>query len=226
MLAVLFLGYKLTRYAVAGRIDLAFANARRVLELERVLHLDFESWLQHMFLHTRGLVIVLNRYYVSMHFTTTALFLVWLFIVHPARYTHVRRVLVMTTAIALVLHVVFPLAPPRMMPGFVDTMSTFGPNAYGSARGASLANQYAAMPSVHFAWSLVVAYGLVHTLRGRLRWLVAIHPTLTLTAILVTANHYWLDAAAGAAVFLMAHAIESRVRARSGTAESPAIRLA
>jgi hypothetical protein len=226
VLAALFTGYKLTRYAVAGRIDLAFANARRVIELERLLHLDFESSLQHVFLHTRGVVVVLNRYYVSMHFTTTLVFLVWVFLVHGERYAHVRRVLVMTTAIALVLHVVFPLAPPRMMPGFVDTMATFGPNAYGSAREASLANQYAAMPSVHFAWSLVVAYGLVHAARARLRWLVAVHPTLTLTAILVTANHYWLDAAAGAAVFLMAYATETRVHARSATAESPAIRLA
>jgi hypothetical protein len=220
LLAVLFAGYKLTRHEVGGRIDIAFANARRVIHLEDLFHVGFEAPLQRFFLHSRSVVVALNRYYVSMHFSTMLVFLVWLFVTHRDAYARIRRILVMTTGVALVAHIAFPLAPPRMMPGFVDTMAVFGPDAYGSARIASLANQYAAMPSVHFAWSLIVAYGVIHAARPRLRRVAVIHPALTLLAILVTANHYWLDAGVAGAVLAVAFVVDARLQGTLAPADA------
>ena len=197
MLGLLFLAYKAVRLAVAGRVEVAFENAHRVLGFERELHLAIEHGLQKLVLHSTGLVVGLNRYYVSMHFTTMALFLLWLFFVHRDKYPQVRRLLVVSTAIALAIHALFPLAPPRMLPGFVDTMARYGPDAYASEQVRALANQHAAMPSVHFMWALIVAYGVMIASTSRFRWVAVAHPVLTLFAIIATANHYWLDAAVG-----------------------------
>src|SRR5689334_12281574 len=133
LLAVLFLAYKAVRLAVAGRVDEAFDNAHHVMRLERILHLDVEHGVQTLVLHSERLVVALNRYYVSMHFTTFVVFLLWLFIAHRDHYAHIRWLIVGSTALALALHALYPLAPPRMLPGFVDTMARFGPNAYASS---------------------------------------------------------------------------------------------
>jgi hypothetical protein len=201
-LAILFLAYKVVRLLVAGRVDVAFDNARRVLDIERAVNVASEVALQRLVLQSESLVVALNRFYVSVHFTATALFLVWLFVAHREHYTHVRRVLVTSTGAALVLHAVFPLAPPRMLPGFVDTMAVYGPDAYAAEDVAAVANQHAAMPSVHFMWAALVAYGIVLASRSRLRWLALVHPVVTLLAIVATANHYWLDAAVAAGLLI------------------------
>ena len=197
VLAGLFLAYKAVRLAVAGRVEAAFANADHVLALERDLHLAVEHGLQKLVLHSTGLVVALNRYYVSMHFMTMAIFLLWLFFAHRDAYPHVRRLLVASTAIALCVHALFPLAPPRMLPGFVDTMARYGPNAYASVQVRALANQHAAMPSVHFMWAVIIAYGFIVASSSRFRWVAVVHPALTFFAIVATANHFWLDAAVG-----------------------------
>lgn len=204
LLGLLFSGYKAVRLAVAGRVDDAFENARGILDFERALHLDVERALQQLVLHSESVVVALNQFYVSMHFSTTALFLLWLFVRHRATYQHVRRILIGSTAGALLLHALFPLAPPRMLAGFVDTMAVYGPNAYASEQVSAVANQHAAMPSVHFMWAALVAYGVVVALRSPWRWLAVAHPAVTLIAIVATANHYWLDAAVGAALVVMA----------------------
>lgn len=207
LLGILFAGYKAVRLAVAGRVDEAFENARSVLELERVLHLDYEHALQQAVLHSEAVITALNRFYVSMHFSTMVVFLLWLFVRHRAVYQHVRRILIASTAAALLLHALFPLAPPRMLRGFVDTMAVYGPNAYASEQVNAVANQHAAMPSVHFMWAALVTYGIVLAVRSRWRWLAVVHPAVTLLAIVATANHYWLDAAVGAGLVVGAVAL-------------------
>jgi PAP2 superfamily len=211
LMAALFLAYKAVRLAVAGRVAVAFDNAHHVLSLERVLHLDVEQWVQSVVLHSERLVVLINRYYVSMHFTTFVVFLLWLFVLHRDHYPHIRWLIVASTALALALHVVFPLAPPRMLPGFVDTMARFGPNAYASSAVASLANQHAAMPSVHFMWATIVAYGVIRASRSPLRWAAIAHPVFTLFAIVATANHYLFDAVVGGALLLVVLASETAI---------------
>ena len=171
----------------------ALQNADRVLHLERLLGLEFEAPLQQLLLPYKGVITGFNRYYVTVHFVGTVAFLVWAFIRSQTDYKKVRSVLVAVTLGALTIHVLFPLAPPRMMPGFVDTMVLYGPNPYNSQAVQSFANQYAAMPSLHVGWALIVAYGVITISRSRFRWAILAHPILTMLAITVTANHYWLD---------------------------------
>ena len=211
VLGALFLAYKAVRLAVAGRVEAAFDNAHRVVGFEHGLHLAIERGVQKLVLHSTGLVVALNRYYVSMHFMTMAVFLLWLFFAHRDHYPQVRRLLVASTAIALVIHTLFPLAPPRMLPGFVDTMARYGPNAYASAQVRALANQHAAMPSVHFMWASIVAYGVIVASRSRFRWLAIAHPIITFLAIVATANHFWLDAAVGGSLVALVLTSDKKV---------------
>ena len=103
--------------------------------------------------------------------------------------------------------------PPRMMPwqGFVDTGLVFGPSPYGKGSLFSgVANQLAAMPSMHFGWAVVVAWATIKATRTRWRFLVVVHPVLTLAAIVLTANHFWMDAIVAGVLF----AVSLRICAR------------
>ncbi|MET9685311.1 phosphatase PAP2 family protein [Streptomyces coeruleorubidus] len=196
LVAGLFLVYKLGRQLATGHTGEAFHNAYRVWDVERAVHLPGEEAVQSLLLHGDGLVHVANTYYAAVHFPATAAFLIWLYLRRPAHYVWARRVLAAVTAAALVLHLLFPLAPPRMLAatGLVDTARVYGPSVYGSPATDSLSNQFAAMPSLHFGWALMVAVGLIVATRSRWRWLWLLHPLLTLLVIVGTANHYWLDA--------------------------------
>ena len=211
VLALMLLAYKEIRSLVAAETPLAFANADQVLRLERWLHIGNEAALQQLVLPHELLVKALNRYYVNAHLLTAIAFVVWAYVRHGDGYAHVRRVAVGSTAIALVIHVLYPLAPPRMLPGFVDTMAVWGPNSYGSRGLGPVANQFAAMPSVHFAWAVLIAYGIVRLSTGRYRWLAVAHPVLTLVAIVLTANHYWLDAVVAGVILAFTFVVEAWV---------------
>ncbi|GGS87142.1 phosphatase PAP2 family protein [Streptomyces griseoviridis] len=195
LVAGLFLVYKFGRRLASGHTGEAFRNARHVWDLERWLHLPGEGGVQSLLLHGDTLVHVANTYYATVHFPATAAFLVWLYLRRPGHYVWARRVLAAVTGAALVLHLAFPLAPPRMLAatGLVDTGRLYGPSVYGPPRTDALSNQFAAMPSLHFGWALMVAVGLIVATRSRWRWLWLLHPLLTLLVIVGTANHYWLD---------------------------------
>ncbi|MFH8469453.1 phosphatase PAP2 family protein [Streptomyces sp. NPDC017991] len=197
LVAGLFLVYKLGRQLATGHTAEAFGNAHRVWDLERFLHLPGEGSVQSAVLHGDTLVHLVNTYYATVHFPATAAFLVWLYLRRPGHYVWARRVLAAVTAAALVVHLTFPLAPPRMLAatGLVDTGQVYGPTVYGASPATdTLTNQFAAMPSLHFGWALMVAIGLIVATRSRWRWLWLLHPLVTLLVIVGTANHYWLDA--------------------------------
>jgi hypothetical protein len=142
-----------------------------------------------------GWIEVLNTYYVRVHFPATVALLLWVFIRHAPVYRTVRNWFVGVTLSAVVVHMLFPLAPPRMMAGFVDTLKVYGPQVYTADPRRSVANQFAAMPSLHFGWALMTAIVVIVLVKSRWRLLIALHPVVTLLAIVATANHYWLDAA-------------------------------
>ncbi|MEU0389883.1 phosphatase PAP2 family protein [Streptomyces chartreusis] len=206
LVAGLFLVYKLGRQLATGHTGEAFHNAHRVWDLERAVHLPGEGAVQSLLLHGDVLVHIANTYYAAVHFPATAAFLVWLYLRRPAHYVWARRVLAAVTAAALALHLLFPLAPPRMLAatGLVDTARVYGPSVYGAPATDSLSNQFAAMPSLHFGWALMVAVGLIAATRSRWRWLWLLHPLLTLLVIVGTANHYWLDAIVAAGLLGLA----------------------
>jgi hypothetical protein len=203
----LFLVYKFGRQLANGHTDEAFRNADRVWDLERAVHLPGEGSVQGLLLHSETLVHIANTYYASVHFPATLALLVFLYLRRPRHYVWTRRVLAALTAAALVLHLTFPLAPPRMLAAahLVDTAQVYGPSVYAARPDTdTMANQFAAMPSLHFGWALMVAIGLIVATRSRRRWLWLLHPLLTLLVIVGTANHYWLDSLVAAALLALA----------------------
>ncbi|WP_183064631.1 phosphatase PAP2 family protein [Streptomyces sp. gCLA4] len=226
-----FAVYKAGRLLSTDRTAEAFRNADRIWDAERALHLPGEGAVQRLLLHGDVLVTTANTYYTGVHFPATALFLIWLYIRRPAHYLWTRRVLAVLTGAALVLHLAHPLAPPRMLPvaRLVDTGQVYGPTVYRAAPDTdTLANQFAAMPSLHFGWALMLAVGMIVATRGskggkggkggkgspwRLLWLL--HPVVTLLVIVGTANHYWLDAIVAAALLGIALLLVPRPRAAS-----------
>jgi membrane-associated phospholipid phosphatase len=135
----------------------------------------------------------------------TAVALIWLFRRMPERYPLWRNTLAWTTALALIGFALYPLAPPRLMPGLgvIDTVhgvQDFSKPDYGTL--TALTNQYAAMPSLHCGWALWVTFVLWPAARKpSAKLLVVLYPLITVFCIVVTANHYFLDAVGGAIVF-------------------------
>ncbi|MGW0627452.1 phosphatase PAP2 family protein [Streptomyces sp. NPDC002758] len=227
LVAGLFLVYKLGRQLATGHTGEAFHNAHRVWDLERAVHLPDEVSVQSALLHGNAAVHLANTYYATVHFPATLAFLVWLYLRRPAHYVWARRVLAAVTATALILPFTFPLAPPRMLAatGLVDTARLYGPSVYGPPTSDHLSNQYAAMPSLHFGWALMVAIGLIVATRSRWRWLWLLHPLVTLLVIVGTANHYWLDALAATVLLGIALAVIHPPHRTASTAGRGARRL-
>ncbi|WP_329200383.1 MULTISPECIES: phosphatase PAP2 family protein [unclassified Streptomyces] len=235
LVAGLFTVYKAGRMLSTGRTDEAFRNAARIWDAERALHLPGEGAVQRLLLHGDTLIRSANTYYAGVHFPATALFLIWLYVRRPGHYLWTRRVLAVLTGAALALHLAFPLAPPRMLraAGLMDTAQVYGPTVYRAAPATdTLANQFAAMPSLHFGWALMLALGMIAATRSRWRYLWLLHPSVTLLVVVGTANHYWLDAVVaavllGAALLFVPRPVTggSRIAAASPAGASPGTAL-
>jgi PAP2 superfamily len=210
--------YDLTRLVDAGRPATAKVNARRLLRFERRLHLSPESWLNH-FVAARALLAIPADYaYASLHYVVTLFVLLWLWRANPDAYVPARRWLTATTLLGLVGFATFPLAPPRELPGFIDTMAHYGQYGWwGTAASApkglgGLTNQYAAMPSLHIGWSTWCAWQLAANARWRLVQLLAIaYPVFMVFVVLGTANHYLADVIAGLVVFALGHVVSDAI---------------
>jgi hypothetical protein len=199
-----FFGYEQVRHLTRDDKGAAFSNARQVVDVERALHLFGEHGIQNLAMRFDGLIQFLNHYYVFVHFPLSFTFVGWVVFRHRDLYPRFRNWFVSVTLVALVIHVLYPLAPPRMLDqhGFVDTLQTYGPQIYSEDTNASVANQFAAMPSLHFGWALLIALMFTRIKRTRWSWLALAHPAITLLAIVATANHYLADAAVAAVLVL------------------------
>ncbi len=188
-----------------GNTVSAFSHARNIIHWERLLGLYHERRLEDWALHFRPLVIAMNYIYGSLHFVVTAGAGIYLFRNWSNDYPRWRNTLAFTTGIALIGFFTWPLMPPRLLPdgyGYVDTLAKY-PTIWSFNSGAMsrLSNQFAAMPSVHCAWALFAACVLVPRVRSRGAKVVAgLYPALTVTAIVLTGNHYFLDAVGGFAI--------------------------
>jgi hypothetical protein len=196
----LWLLYNLGRVLAAHHTGRAHAHAITVWQLERHLGLPDEAREQGVLL-AHGLVAVriADDYYRWVHLPLTVVVLVVLFCYRPAVYVWVRTAMAYATAGGLVVHLAYPVAPPRMLPslGFVDTGLRFGQSAYGPRGHDHLANEYAAMPSLHVGWAVLLAVAAIVAFGSRWRWLALVHPVATAVVVVVTANHFWLDGLAG-----------------------------
>jgi hypothetical protein len=181
----------------------AFLNARLIIHLERMIGLFHEQNIQHAVLPQRWLIELCDDYYGTFHFIVTIGVLVLLFCKFPATYRKWRNVLALATGLALIGFWFFPLMPPRLLPpgyGFVDTLQKVG-GLWDFSKGPvnAVSNQYAAMPSLHTAWSLWCACALTRVIRPMwARIAVFLYPAFTVFAIVVTANHFFADAIGGA----------------------------
>ncbi|TDD97235.1 phosphatase PAP2 family protein [Actinomadura rubrisoli] len=201
LLALCYLAYQTVRNLVPTDHAIAAHRAYEILNLEYDLRFNVEYSLNRLFVTHGWLAVGANYFYATAHFAVTIAVMVWLYVWRPAHYARYRTLLFATTVLGLIGFWIYPLAPPRMLPGFTDTVITFGTwGIYDSGPTASLSNQYAAMPSMHTAWSLWCAAAVIAVTRRR--WamvLAALYPAATIVVIMGTANHFLLDAVGGGA---------------------------
>jgi hypothetical protein len=204
LVCVLFALWQLANRATHTHQLGGLGNGRAVWHAERVLHVPSEVWLQKLILGHPDLVRASNYYYATAHLTGMLVFLVWLWLRHRDRYAAWRNVVVLFTGVSLLVEMI-PVAPPRLIggTGLVDTAMVYGQSVYAFV-GSGLADQYAAMPSIHVGWALLIAVACWSCSRSRWRWLGVAHGVLTMFVVVATANHYWLDGAAAAAVLALA----------------------
>ncbi|APE26247.1 MULTISPECIES: phosphatase PAP2 family protein [Streptomyces] len=237
LIAVVYAAYTCGRLLVRGDEASAVGHGLAVLRLERLLGVDVERPLNRLFTDVPALGVPADFAYASLHYLVTPAILVWLFRRRPAHYRAARTWLMASTLLGLVGFTLLPTCPPRLLDpayGFTDTMAHF--SAYGwwggeasAPRGlGGMTNQYAAMPSLHVGWALwcgvmLWRYGRTPATRA----LGVAYPLLTTLVVMGTANHYLLDAVAGAAVMgaglLLTRYALRRAGWRRGTAEAPPV---
>ena len=220
---VLFCGayylYRLVRGVVDGRAAEAFSNARHVVNIERTLHLFSEPAI-NAWTSSRGILIDLASWmYVNSHFTITTLTLAFIYLFRNESFYFVRNMFMIAMGIALVLYLTFPTAPPRFMPGlgFSDSVANFTGVTPDSGAENLLFNPFAAVPSMHVAFALMLAGSMRPMVRrqyARVLWVA--YPWIVTFVVVSTANHWWFDAATGALV-----AIASAYGARRLAAARP-----
>jgi membrane-associated phospholipid phosphatase len=209
--------YRLVRGLVDGHANTAFENARDLVDLERGLNLFFEQKVQAWSIANPVVIDVANWMYVNSHFLVTTTFLIWLYVARNHAYYFVRNMFMVAMLFALVGYVLYPTAPPRFLPewGFEDTVANmFGQSV--SENADVLYNPYAAMPSMHVAFALMVAVPAAQLVRLRalkVAWLL--YPLLVSFVVVATGNHFWIDAAVGAVVALASAWIANAAFARA-----------
>jgi hypothetical protein len=197
-----YYAYRLVRGFVDGQAGLAFENARQLVDAERALGLFFEPGLQAWAEGQEWILTFSSWMYVNSHFVITTTFLIWLYIARNHAFYFVRNMFMVAMGLALVGYLAYPTAPPRFMPewGFSDSVASFvGENAEQSAD--VLYNPFAAVPSMHVAFALMIAIPAIMLVKHRaVKALWGVYPLVVTFVVMVTANHFWLDAALGAVV--------------------------
>ena len=226
VLVVMYAAYSATRNLFGSASvspEVAYANALDVISLERALGIYHEASVQGLFLDWPWFLWWWNVFYGTFHFIVPIVVLVALWRRAPGRYRHHRTALAATTLLALIGFSLYPLMPPRLLcdcpagsgvdHGFVDTLAVHGGLwSFDSGAMQAVSNQYAAMPSLHFGWALWCAVAAGSVLRRRWqRRAVYLYPLATLFAIVVTGNHFVLDAAGGALVLAGGWAVAGAV---------------
>jgi membrane-associated phospholipid phosphatase len=201
------IAYELSRVVATGGRSAALAHAHSIVGAERTLGMFHELSVQRFALHAPGIVLdIANWTYFNAQFTVTFGFLLWAYLRHTERYTTIRNTVIAADAIGLIGYLAYPTAPPRMLTGlgFTDTLNQAAVNHHSGAI-ASLANPYAAMPSLHTAYALIFGVsGVALARRWWIRGMWGLYPALVVFSIIATGNHFVLDAVAGATVAVIA----------------------
>jgi membrane-associated phospholipid phosphatase len=208
------IAYELVRgIADSQRAD-AIAHGSQVIEFEQTTHTFFEPSMQAFFLPAHWLIDVANQLYLNAQFSIALSFLVWLYLFRNESYYFVRNMFVASMGLALIGYTFYPTAPPRMFPehGLVDTITDFSSVNHDSALAKIFINPYAAVPSMHCAFALMIGGTGVMVCRHRFSKAIwAFWPLLVAWVVIVTANHYWVDVALGWMVAVAAAVIAHRL---------------
>jgi PAP2 superfamily len=212
------LTYEAVRGLADGARDQALVNGQNVISLEKSLHTFFEPNLQQVFIDHRWIIDFANYMYMNSHFVVTTAFLVWLYLFRNQNFYFVRNMFMVAMALAVVGYALVPTMPPRLFPqeGFVDTITDYAQVNHDSALVKLFINPYAAIPSMHVAFSTMIGVTGVLISRHKItKFVWAAYPVLVFWVVVVTANHFWIDGAAGLLVaVLAAFAARSLARAR------------
>ena len=224
VVVVAFLIYFIIRGAVVDRADEAIARARDLISLQRALHLDWEVEMQSWILGHYWFIKCMNWLYFWGHMPVVIVFAFYLYARHRREYYLTRNAFLASGAIAVLIYWLLPVAPPRLLPdaGLIDTMAVYDRVGYNAQEARAFVNQYAAVPSLHFGWSLLLGLVVARVGRHPLTWCLGVAwPIAMFFAIIMTGNHFVLDAVAGGIVSFaglgIAFAIERarpRLRAR------------
>ncbi len=203
LFATAYFGYRLVRGLVEGDANAAFAHARDLISIERGLHLFVEPSIQAWASGSHFVMVLASWLYVNAQGSITIGALLYLYLRHNRNFYFVRNMFMIAMAIALVGYLVFPTAPPRFMPewGFTDSVADVAKVNVDQHGGAinTLTNLYAAVPSMHVAFALMIGWALARVVRsGVARVLWTLYPFLMAFVIVVTANHFIVDAVLGA----------------------------
>jgi hypothetical protein len=217
---VFYFVYSTIRNSNEGSPGVARANAYRLMEWQEALGINHEGPIHRWALEYKPLIIASNYFYGSLHFVVTTGVMIFLYRKFSDDYPLFRNTLAIATGLALIGFAFWPLMPPRLLPssfGFVDTLDKY-PTFWSFKRGAvnKISNQYAAMPSVHCVWALWCTCVLVP--RVKHNWakaLAILYPVGTVTSIVLTANHFVLDAVGGFIVLGIAY-LAARLFTRAG----------
>jgi hypothetical protein len=205
----------------AGQPSVATAHALDLVGAERELGLDHEQTVQQAIVGHDKLTDLANWIYIWGHWPVITVVLVWLALQHRESYLRLRNAMMISGGIGLVLYASYPVAPPRLAElGLVDTV-TEQSHAYRVLQPPGFVNQYAALPSLHVGWDLLVGLTVAATASSVwVRMLGRLMPLLMAWAVVATANHYVIDAIAGAALALFG--LYVAVRLERHRAEPPA----
>ena len=212
------LAYTAVRGIADGEKSVAMAHGQQVIEFEQGMHLLFEPDVQSFFLPARWVIDLANQLYLNAQFSIALGFLVWLYFFRNESYNFVRNMFVVSMGLALVGYTLYPTAPPRMFPeyGFIDTINEFSGVNHDSGLAKAFINPYAAIPSMHCAFAVMIgATGALVCRHWWSRAFWASWPLLILWVVIVTGNHYWIDAVLGWMVAITAALVAQRLLARA-----------
>ena len=209
LIAVLYSAYEVSRGLGDVSFRAALSNGRAIFHLERMWHLDPERVLNEAISQATWIAVPASYFYSVMHYLVTPAVLVWMYRRHREHYAPARTALAISTAVGLIGYLLLPTAPPRMLAhsGLRDTLADTSGYGWWGGEGSvprgfgGFTNQFAAMPSLHVGWAIWC--GALIAMYARRRWVKALgimYPVATTVVVMATANHYLLDAVAGAVV--------------------------
>jgi hypothetical protein len=218
LFAAVYYAYRLVRGVVDGQTAVSFENARSIISVERSMHLFFEPAVNAWSQATPVVTAATSWLYINAHFLLTVGVLLWLYFFRNRSFYFVRNMFVVSMLVALVGYTVFPTAPPRLFPewGFQDSVSNFLGYSTDTASVSVLFNPFAAVPSMHVCFALIVGLSVARLVRPRaLKIAWACYPLLMTFVVVATANHWWADAVLGAATAAFAVMVAQTLLARA-----------